>query len=72
MDRGSFSVEVILTLFAFKCMSPSGKFPPKTVTLHIFDGHSSCKHLQVYGIGAASNNFESCALYRSYPKILKN
>lgn len=25
MDRGSFSLEVILTLFAFKCMSPSGE-----------------------------------------------
>lgn len=24
VDRGSFSLECILTLFAFKCMSPSG------------------------------------------------
>ncbi|KAL1347812.1 hypothetical protein HN51_023838 [Arachis hypogaea] len=26
VDRGSFSVEVILTLFAFKCMCPSGMY----------------------------------------------
>lgn len=26
VDRGSFSLEVILTLFAFKCMSPSGMY----------------------------------------------
>lgn len=25
VDRGSFSLEIILTLFAFKCMSPAGK-----------------------------------------------
>jgi len=27
VDRGSFSLEVILTLFAFKCMCPSGTHP---------------------------------------------
>ncbi|KAL0301392.1 UNVERIFIED_CONTAM: Serine/threonine-protein phosphatase 5 [Sesamum radiatum] len=33
VDRGSFSVEVILTLFAFKCMSPSGLFSVDGVKL---------------------------------------
>ncbi|XP_047942408.1 serine/threonine-protein phosphatase 5 isoform X3 [Salvia hispanica] len=33
VDRGSFSLEVILTLFAFKCMCPSGLFSVDGVKL---------------------------------------
>lgn len=65
MDRGSFSVEVILTLFAFKCMSPSGKFPPNIVTLYILDGCSSCKanFYKRTTLGQLSSKFETCTLY---------
>jgi serine/threonine-protein phosphatase 5 len=42
VDRGSFSVEVILTLFAFKCMSPSG--------IHLARGNHESKSMnKIYG-----------------------
>lgn len=42
VDRGSFSVEVILTLFAFKCMSPSA--------MHLARGNHESKNMnKIYG-----------------------
>ncbi|KAJ0790794.1 Serine/threonine-protein phosphatase 5 [Helianthus annuus] len=42
VDRGSFSVEVILTLFAFKCMSPSA--------IHLSRGNHESKSMnKIYG-----------------------
>ncbi|KAL8267252.1 hypothetical protein R6Q59_004596 [Mikania micrantha] len=42
VDRGSFSVEVILTLFAFKCMSPSA--------IHLSRGNHESKNMnKIYG-----------------------
>ncbi|XP_026413955.1 serine/threonine-protein phosphatase 5-like [Papaver somniferum] len=42
VDRGSFSLEVILTLFAFKCMSPSG--------IHLARGNHESKNMnKIYG-----------------------
>ncbi|KAK4796797.1 hypothetical protein SAY86_029123 [Trapa natans] len=42
VDRGSFSVEVILTLFAFKCMSPSA--------IHLARGNHESKSMnKIYG-----------------------
>ncbi|KAA0061672.1 serine/threonine-protein phosphatase 5 [Cucumis melo var. makuwa] len=42
VDRGSFSVEVILTLFAFKCMSPSA--------MHLSRGNHESKSMnKIYG-----------------------
>ncbi|KAF3795044.1 Serine/threonine-protein phosphatase 5 [Nymphaea thermarum] len=42
VDRGSFSVEIILTLFAFKCMSPSA--------IHLARGNHESKSMnKIYG-----------------------
>ncbi|XXG67606.1 hypothetical protein AAC387_Pa06g0910 [Persea americana] len=42
VDRGSFSLEVILTLFAFKCMSPSA--------IHLARGNHESKNMnKIYG-----------------------
>lgn len=42
VDRGSFSVEVILTLFAFKCMAPSA--------MHLARGNHESKNMnKIYG-----------------------
>ncbi|KAK9052579.1 hypothetical protein SSX86_029208 [Deinandra increscens subsp. villosa] len=42
VDRGSFSVEIILTLFAFKCMSPSA--------IHLSRGNHESKSMnKIYG-----------------------
>ncbi|WOL12397.1 hypothetical protein Cni_G21164 [Canna indica] len=42
VDRGSFSVEVILTLFAFKCMSPTA--------MHLSRGNHESKNMnKIYG-----------------------
>ncbi|KAL5582610.1 hypothetical protein UlMin_015052 [Ulmus minor] len=42
VDRGSFSVEIILTLFAFKCMSPSA--------IHLARGNHESKGMnKIYG-----------------------
>ncbi|KAL0923958.1 hypothetical protein M5K25_004746 [Dendrobium thyrsiflorum] len=42
VDRGSFSVEVILTLFAFKCMTPSA--------MHLARGNHESKNMnKIYG-----------------------
>ncbi len=42
VDRGSFSVEIILTLLAFKCLYPEH--------VHLARGNHESKHMnQVYG-----------------------
>ncbi|XP_026386069.1 serine/threonine-protein phosphatase 5-like isoform X1 [Papaver somniferum] len=42
VDKGSFSLEVILTLFAFKCMFPSG--------IHLARGNHESKNMnKIYG-----------------------
>lgn len=42
MDRGSFSVEVILTLYAFKCLYPSH--------MHLARGNHESKSMNsIYG-----------------------
>ncbi|KAJ0113790.1 hypothetical protein Patl1_02634 [Pistacia atlantica] len=60
VDRGSFSLEVILTLFAFKCMSPSGK-PSLILVFLVFSLSFLCRSIYL-----ARGNHESKSMNKIY------
>ncbi|GER56495.1 serine/threonine-protein phosphatase 5 [Striga asiatica] len=64
VDRGSFSVEVILTLFAFKCMSPSGHM--KQIGLLIDTVLDSAQHRHFQAIYLSRGNHESKSMNKIY------